>query len=121
MIDEYEIRRSVLQSCIPVSATNSRRDFAKRTKQVVQAHAYCDRFFQSMHSKAPFDSEEAAIQSLAPIAVWFIGWAARQFAFLVIRALWREWNRQKTGAFCGSFRPTWPRCGFAVAEIGRIW
>jgi hypothetical protein len=93
---EQDIRRNVLKSCIPVTAVASQRDLHKRTKQIVQANRHCDEFFAAMRSESPFESEEQAIQSLAPIAIWFIGWAVRQFAIMVIKALWREYSRAKT-------------------------
>ena len=94
-IDECDIRRNVLMSCIPLTSTASHREINKRAKQIVQAHQHCDEFFHAMRSSQPFETEEQAIQSLAPVAIWFFGWAVRQFAIFVIKALWREYNRIK--------------------------
>jgi hypothetical protein len=67
------------------------RPITDRAK-VKKVSRYCDRFFDAMQSEAPFRSADEAVSALAPIAVWFIGWAARQFAIAVIRFLWERWH-----------------------------
>ncbi len=61
----------------------------KRQKKVA---GYCGSFFKQMNSDKPFETPEEAVAALAPIAVWFIGWAARQFAIMVIKWLWNRWH-----------------------------
>jgi len=87
-----DIRRRVLMEVIPVSAVNVKRGYEKRAGKLVQATKYCDDFFEAMTTGTGYASEEEAIQKLAPIAGWFIGWAARKFAIMVIKALWRHWH-----------------------------
>ena len=57
-----------------------------------QAQSLCDRFCDRMESMQAFSTREEAIESLAPIAVWIIGLAARQFAIWVITRLWERWH-----------------------------
>ena len=84
------IRTAVLQSTT-VCASNGGKPLNKR--QAAKADRYCNTFIENMNSETPlYESEDAAINAIAPIAVWFFGWAARQFAIWVIKALWREWH-----------------------------
>jgi len=93
-----DIRRSVLNTVIPCSAIASRRDHAQRPDRIVEANRYCDQFFGRMLSEKRYATEAEAINSMAPIAIWFIGWATRQFAIAVIRCLWRHWSAVESEA-----------------------
>jgi hypothetical protein len=63
-----------------------------RRKQERAANHYIDEFFIAQVRGQSFQTEEEAIQALAPVAVWFLWWVARQFAIMVIKAVWRAWN-----------------------------
>jgi len=95
------IRRNVMQRVIPVAAASA-ADRKRQAAQIRDANKYCDSFFDQQEFGSPFKCEQEAIKAMAPLAVWFIGWAARQFAIMVIKALWREWsNYQATnGLVC---------------------
>jgi hypothetical protein len=83
---------AVFQFCGAMSAsadTKQRLDHQNK-RRAVERHS--NRFFARMNSPFPYESAEQAIQSLAPVAVWFFGWAARQLAIAVIRFLWDRWR-----------------------------
>ena len=52
----------------------------------------CQRVFQGMSGDKPYGSVEEAINGIAPVAFWIFGWAARQFAIMVIKWLWNRWH-----------------------------
>ena len=85
--------RAVMRFAVTYSGEGRVLKDAVRERKV---NRYCDRFFAVMQSDAPFMDEDDAIQQLAPVAVWFIGWAARQFAIVVIRWLWAAWHDEST-------------------------
>jgi hypothetical protein len=88
-----DIRRRVLMEVIPMASTRMpAKDYIERSKKIGKASKLCDRFFERMQTQSSFETEAEAINKLAPVAVWFIGWAARRFAIMVIKALWREWH-----------------------------
>lgn len=100
---KQSIRRNVMQRVIPVAGTSA-ADHQRQAAQIRQANKYCDSFFDQQEFGSPFETEQDAVNAMAPIAVWFIGWAARQFAIMVIKALWREWSNHQTanGLICKS-------------------
>lgn len=69
-----------------------RQRVVRDVKKVQKVNRLCDQFFSAMESDSPYQTDEDAIQALAPIAVWFFGWAARQFAIAVLRWLWNRWH-----------------------------
>ena len=85
-----QVTADVLREFTPVASQNGHPK--TQTRQLKTARRYCDRFCERMQDE-PFSSEDEAINGLAPVAVWFFGWAARQFAILVIKALWRRWHQ----------------------------
>lgn len=89
-----QIIDSVLDDICPpvVGASDAYR--AARYSRRNKAVSYCMNFSDTMQGNAPFATEDEAIQALAPVAVWFIGWAARQFAIFVIKSLWRRWHAE---------------------------
>ena len=84
-----QVTADVLREITPCTSEKPLNRNEKRS--LAKARRYCDRFCERMQDE-PFSSEEDAINGLAPVAVWFFGWAARQFAILVIKALWRRWH-----------------------------
>ena len=72
------------------SANVAQRLDHQNKRKAVERHS--NRFFARMNSPFPYESAEQAIQSLAPVAIWFFGWAARQLAIAVIRFLWDRWH-----------------------------
>lgn len=82
----------VLREVVPVAAAKDRAARRRQAAETAAATKHCNRFISKMESSSPFESEDEAIMTLAPIAVWFIGWAARQLAILVIKAIWRRWQ-----------------------------
>lgn len=88
---EQRVTAAVMRELLPVcyaKETPIYKAFDKEDK----ARRYCRRFAAKMNSAEPYATPEEAIQALAPVAVWFIGWAARQFAIMVLKALWRHWH-----------------------------
>lgn len=81
-----------LSRCSSPSERSAKR--AERAKRVAKANGLIDRFVLRQVSDEPFETPEQAIQALAPIAVWIFGYLARQFAIMVIRAVWDSWNRR---------------------------
>jgi hypothetical protein len=79
---------------VPMCDQKDARQRHWQTRQIRQANQYCDQFFDVMLSDDYFVSEQHAINSLAPVAGWFLGWFARRFAIMVIKALWRRWHEQ---------------------------
>lgn len=88
----FLVTQDVLSEVVPMGSSRVRRMMAQR--KVEKARRYCDDFCYWMQSDYAFRNEEEAINSLAPAAVWIFGWAARQFAILVIKALWRRWHQE---------------------------
>jgi hypothetical protein len=86
------IRNRVIQQVIPVSSSLNEKQRKERDGKIIKANRYCDLFFAEMLTGNGLRSEAEAIQKIAPVAIWFIGWLARQFAVQVIKALWREWH-----------------------------
>lgn len=87
-----EVTASVLNEIIPVACSGNgkvRQSTIRKT-----GLKYCLPFCVKMQSDHPYQSEEEAINGLAPVAFWIFGWAARQFAILVIKALWRRWHQE---------------------------
>lgn len=78
-------------ACPPCYSVDSKAR-RKRIKERELAVMYCARFSDRMQSHAPYRSRDEAIQKLAPVAVWFLGWAARQFAIAIIKLLWERWH-----------------------------
>lgn len=87
-----EIRNAVIAETCPESSLMSASGRKERSKRVEKANSYCDAFMQRMQSDEPFESIDDAICEIAPVAVWFLGWAARQFAMFVLKSLWRHWT-----------------------------
>lgn len=95
------IRDVMLQACPPVRY-GSESQVMEHAKTRERASRYCYRFAAHMQSDMPYQSDTEAINALAPVAVWFIGWAARQFAIAVIKLLWNRWhsNAESNGFIC---------------------
>jgi hypothetical protein len=87
-----DIRRAVLMEVVPMCDQANAQHRSRQARQVRDANRYCDQFFDVMLSDDYFITEQHAINSLAPTAVWIFGWIARQFAIRVIKALWRRWH-----------------------------
>lgn len=83
---------AVFTFCCPLSASASHTERLSHVNERRKVERYCNRFFVRMNSSRPFESPEEAISAIAPIAVWFVGWAARQFAIAVIHFLWARWH-----------------------------
>lgn len=88
----FLVTQDVLSDIVPMGSFRFRWIIGNH--KAATARRYCDEFCGRMQTDAPFASEDEAINSLAPMAVWIFGWAARQFAILVIRALWRRWHQE---------------------------
>lgn len=82
---------AVLAEVIPVACVHDEN--GRRSQKERRAKRYCDAFCAKMQSREPFATPEEAVAALAPVAVWFIGWAARQFAIMIIKALWHHWHQ----------------------------
>jgi hypothetical protein len=87
-----DIRRTVLMEVVPMCDQHNAQHRAKQARQIRDANRYIDQFFDVMLSDDYFITEQHAINSLAPTAVWIFGWVARRFAIMVIKALWRRWH-----------------------------
>lgn len=85
----------VQREVCPLSAGAGASARRKHAKDLEATERHCRRFAALMESDAPFETVDDAIMALAPIAVWFIGWAARQLAILVIKAIWRRWTNSQ--------------------------
>ena len=88
-IHARSVTADVLQNFLPLACTHDSEITEWRKKQ--KAERYCNNFCRAMIHD-PFASEQDAINAIAPAAVWIFGWAARKFAILVIKALWRRWH-----------------------------
>ena len=82
---------AVLAEVIPVACVHDEN--GRRSQKERKAKRYCDAFCVKMQSREPFATPDEAVAALAPVAVWFIGWAARQFAIMIIKALWHHWHQ----------------------------
>lgn len=85
------VTAAVLQEVLPVACVHD--SDGRRWQKEKKAKRYCDAFCAKMQTVEPFATPEEAIQALAPVAVWFIGWAARKFAIMIIKALWHHWQQ----------------------------
>ena len=85
------VTAEVLAEVIPVACVHE--DTGGRYLKERKALRYCDAFCVKMQSREPFATPDEAVAALAPVAVWFIGWAARQFAIMIIKALWHHWHQ----------------------------
>lgn len=83
---------AVFQFCTPLTGQSSHSERLNHVNERRKVERYCNRFFVRMNSSQPFETPEDAIAAIAPVAVWFIGWAARQLAIAVIRFLWDRWH-----------------------------
>ncbi len=92
-----EIRNAVLSEVCPESSLMSATAKKERSKRLDKANAYCDAFMNRMQTDEPFESVDEAICEIAPIAIGFLWWAARQFAIFVIKSLWRHWMARSGG------------------------
>jgi hypothetical protein len=94
------VRNDVLVQVVPeedmslCSASDRSAKQADRKDRLARANRLIDRFILRQISTDPFETPEQAIKALAPIAVWFIGYIARQFAIMVIRAVWESWLKR---------------------------
>ncbi len=77
----------------PLSASADKAARRKHARDLEAVEGHCRRFIAVMDSGSPFETVDDAIMALAPVAWWFIGWAARQLAILVIKAIWKRWNQ----------------------------
>lgn len=57
---------------------------------------YGSRFLDRMSSDAPFKTEEEAVATLAPVAIWIFRWAIRQLAIQVIKYLWMRIQKSQS-------------------------
>lgn len=85
------VTSAVLREVIPVACVND--SYAAYDRKTRRAQRYCVAFCTKMQSREPFATPDEAVAALAPVAVWFIGWAARQFAIMIIKALWHHWHQ----------------------------
>lgn len=85
------VTAAVLNEVLPVACVRD-CDY-KSIRKAERAQKYCSAFCVKMQSREPFATPEEAVAALAPVAVWFIGWAARQFAIMIIKALWHHWHQ----------------------------
>lgn len=86
------VTSEVLAEVIPVACVHD--DYIDdRSKKERRAKRYCEAFCAKMQTVEPFATPDEAVAALAPVAVWFIGWAARQFAIMIIKALWHHWHQ----------------------------
>lgn len=88
-IHARSVMADVLQNVIPLACVHDSE--STEWRKTKKAERYCNAFCRAMIHE-PFETEQDAINAIAPAAVWFFGWAARQFAILVIKALWRRWH-----------------------------
>ena len=87
-----QIIKDVLQEACPDMLFGSDAAAKSQRRNKEAAQHYCERFANAMDFGVPYQSEAEAINALAPVAVWFFGWAARRFAIYVIRLMWRRWH-----------------------------
>jgi hypothetical protein len=96
VMDRLELIDDVFRDVVPLNNPHSlfisEKEYRQRQSKLETVRGYCNRFVSTMESDAPFESEAEAIQKLAPVTVWFIGWLARRFAIMVIKAAWRRWH-----------------------------
>jgi len=95
MKTESQINRiisDVMSAACPAVRFGSEATLLEHDRKRERAMRYCERFTRKMKFGVPYQSESEAITALAPVAIWFLGWAARQFAIYVIRLLWARWH-----------------------------
>ncbi len=87
-----QIVSDVLLDMFPQSSQKDARYYLDAERRMSQAKPYCRKFTAQMQFGVPYQTEAEAINALAPVAFWFFGWAARQFAIYVIKLLWARWH-----------------------------
>jgi hypothetical protein len=95
MTGQRNLRDRILSDAVdifcPVVSGASEKEQAHAKNQSAKVRKWGNRFFDRMEGRSPFQSEEEAIEAIAPVVIWGFGWAARQLAMMVIRFLWRQW------------------------------
>ncbi len=83
----------IMEFCTPNGSAGP-KELLENEKRRRRVDRWCDKFIDGMLGPKPYQSEEEAIGAIAPVAVWFIGWAVRQLAIAVLRSLWKRWNER---------------------------
>ena len=100
---EVQLLEDAVVTFCPIVAGSAKTGSKPVRKNEKTVRLYGQRFLDRMNGDSPFQSEEEAIATLAPVAIWIFRWALRQLAIQVIRYLWSRWQAKATNVTVSAF------------------